>query len=188
MDAVESTVHLSRTLLLSQSYEPIKAITWQRAITLLTLGKVEVLESYDGFVRSSTVVIKIPAVVRLLRAFRRFRKPVKFSRVNIYGRDNYCCQYCGKQHRVADLTYDHVLPRALGGKTVWANIVSCCQDCNARKGNRTPEQAGMKLIRQPTQPKAMPALTIEISKRNVPDAWRDYLYWTSALGDGITDP
>jgi 5-methylcytosine-specific restriction endonuclease McrA len=85
----------NRTLLLSQGFEPIKVISWQRAITLLTLGKVEVIEEYDAEIKAVSVVIKAPAVVRLLRAFRRHAKPVKFSRVNIYARDGYRCQYCG---------------------------------------------------------------------------------------------
>lgn len=176
-----STSH--RTLLLSQSYEPVKVISWQRAITLLTLGKIEVIESYDGSVRSPSVVIKIPAVVRLLRAFKRFRKPVKFSRVNIYARDRYTCQYCGVKKRIADLTYDHVIPRAQGGKTSWTNIVSCCVECNKRKGNRTPEQASMTLRNKPIQPRWVPALAIQISRRSIPQAWRDYCYWTSALSE-----
>jgi len=105
----------SQTLLLNQGFEPIKVISWQRAITLLFLGKVEVLEEYDHNIRSVTMIIKIPAVVRLLRAFRRHARPVKFSRVNIYARDNYRCQYCGKKAPISDLTYDHVLPRSQGG-------------------------------------------------------------------------
>lgn len=173
-------VHL-RTLLLSQSYEPVKVVSWQRAITLLTLGKVEVLEEYDGAVRSPTVVIKVPAVIRLLRNFRRFRKPVKFSRINIYGRDSYTCQYCGVKKRATKLTYDHVVPRSRGGKTVWTNIVTCCVECNAKKANRTPEQAGMTLRKQPKQPQALPALTIRLSRSSMPEAWRDYLYWTGEL-------
>jgi 5-methylcytosine-specific restriction endonuclease McrA len=145
------------------------------------LGKIEVVESYDGVVRSPSVIIKIPAVVRLLRAFKRFRKPVKFSRVNIYARDKYRCQYCGTKKRLADLTYDHVVPRAQGGKTTWTNIVSCCAACNEKKGNRTPEQAGMRLRNKPVQPRWVPALTIQVSRTSMPDAWRDYLYWTSSL-------
>ena len=81
----------NRTLLLSQGFEPIKVISWQRAITLLTLGKVEVIEEYDAELKAVSLVIKAPAVVRLLRAFRRHAKPVKFSRVNIYARDGYRC-------------------------------------------------------------------------------------------------
>jgi 5-methylcytosine-specific restriction endonuclease McrA len=140
-----------------------------------------VIESYDGEVSSPTFVIKIPAVVRLLRAFKRFQKPVKFSRVNIYARDRYTCQYCGQVHNITDLTYDHVKPRAQGGKTEWSNIVTACSSCNAKKANRTPEQAGMKLLSKPSRPEWVPALVISVSRKSVPDAWRDYLYWTGEL-------
>jgi 5-methylcytosine-specific restriction endonuclease McrA len=170
-----------RTLLLSQSYEPIKVITWQRAITLLFLGKVEVIEEYGDDLRSVSLVIKIPAVVRLLRAFRRHHKPVKFSRVNIYARDSYTCQYCAAKLSVSELTYDHVVPRSQGGLTEWTNIVTCCPDCNRRKGGRTPAQASMRLLAEPQQPRWVPAVTIRVSLRSVPEAWRDYLYWTGEL-------
>jgi 5-methylcytosine-specific restriction endonuclease McrA len=172
-----------QTLMLSQSYEPVKVIPWQRAIQLLTLGKVEVVEEYDREVRSTYLVIKIPAVVRLLRAFRRHRKPVKFSRVNIYGRDDYACQYCGAKRPIDDLTYDHVLPRSRGGRTTWSNIVTCCSRCNLKKADRTPAEAGMVLRREPKQPVDLPAVVIEVSKKSVPDAWRDYLYWTGSLDE-----
>ena len=176
MNAVDT-----RTLLLSQGYEPIKVISWQRAITLLFLGKVEVVEEYTDDIRSVTLVIKIPAVVRLLRAFRRHAKPVKFSRVNIYARDHYRCQYCGKKAGMPELTYDHVVPRSQGGRTDWTNIVTACYDCNRKKGGRTPKQAGMHLLSQPVQPNWVPAMTIRISTRSVPEAWQDYLYWTGEL-------
>lgn len=171
----------NRTLLLTQGYEPIRLISWRRALTLLTLGKVEVVESYDRDIKTTQVIFKVPAVVRLLRAFRRHHKPVKFSRVNIYARDKYRCQYCGAKAPVSDLTYDHVVPRAQGGKTNWTNIVTCCYTCNRFKGNRTPAQAGMRLRSQPVQPRWIPAVTIRISTTSVPDAWRDYLYWTGDL-------
>jgi 5-methylcytosine-specific restriction endonuclease McrA len=174
-------VATSRTLLLSQGYEPIKVIPWQRAITLLFLGKVEVIEEYSHDIRSVSLVIKVPAVVRLLRAFRRHAKPVKFSRVNIYARDHYRCQYCGKKAAMHELTYDHVIPRSQGGRTEWTNIVTACYECNRHKGGRTPKQAGMHLLSQPAQPNWVPAVTIRISTRSVPDAWRDYLYWTGEL-------
>lgn len=170
-----------QTLLLSQSYEPLKLIPWQRALTLLTLGKVEVLEEYSEDVRTTHVVFKMPAVVRLLRAFRRHKKPVKFSRVNIYARDKYRCQYCGKKSTMSELTYDHVVPRAQGGKTTWTNIVAACMSCNARKGNRTPAQANMRLRSKPYQPRWVPAVMIRVSSSSMPDAWRDYLYWTGKL-------
>lgn len=176
--------HTARTLVLDTGYAPVEIISWQRAITLLTLGKCEVLESYDGFVRSRTVAFKIPAVIRLLRVFKRFRKPVKFSRINIYARDNYSCQYCGVKKTIGELTYDHVIPRAQGGKTTWTNIVSACGECNKKKANRTPEQAGMKLRRAPAQPTKVPVLTITFHDRAVPDQWRDWAYWTVPLDEG----
>ena len=169
------------TLLLSQSYEPLKVIPWQRAFTLLLLGKVEVLHEYDRDVKTVTIVFKMPAVIRLLRAFRRHKKPVKFSRVNIYARDRYRCQYCGDKSPMAELTYDHVVPRAQGGRTVWNNIVTACYTCNAYKGNRTPKQANMKLRTEPVRPNWVPAVSIRVSRQSVPDAWRDYLYWTTSL-------
>lgn len=170
-----------RTLVLSQGFEPVKIVSWQRAITLLFLGKVEVLEEYDRGIKTTSVVIKIPAVVRLLNAFRRHKKPVRFSRVNIYGRDKYTCQYCGKKKSINELTYDHILPRAQGGKTNWLNIATACMPCNAKKGNRTPAQAGMKLLRPPFQPEATPTLVLAVNQESMPDAWREYCYWTGEL-------
>jgi 5-methylcytosine-specific restriction endonuclease McrA len=174
----------AQTLLLNQGFEPIKVISWQRAITLLFLGKVEVLEEYGRDIRGATIVIKVPAVVRLLRAFRRHARPVKFSRVNIYARDHYKCQYCAKKA----LTYDHVVPRSQGGQTEWTNIVTCCYLCNRKKGGRTPREAGMALLAQPTQPNWVPAVAIRISLRSIPEAWRDYLYWTGELDTESSGP
>lgn len=174
---------IHRTLVLSQSYEPINIVSWKQAITLLFLGKAEVIEEYDRNIKTTSVVIKIPAVVRLLSAFRRHKKAVKFSRINIYGRDKYSCQYCGAKKRIGDLTYDHVVPRAQGGKTTWSNIATACESCNRRKANRTPEQAGMRLLKVPVQPSATPVLIVTVSRESVPDAWRDYLYWTTELDE-----
>jgi 5-methylcytosine-specific restriction endonuclease McrA len=171
----------NRTLLLSQGYEPIKVISWRRAIALLTLGKVEVVEEYGDELRAVSLVIKMPAVVRLLRAFRRHRGVVKFSRVNIAARDGYRCQYCAVKCKLGDLTYDHVLPRSRGGATSWDNIVSACVACNSRKANRTPMEAGMKLDKKPVQPAWMSAVIVTVSNQSVPDAWRDYMYWTGEL-------
>lgn len=171
----------TQTLLLSQGYEPIKVISWRRAITLLTLGKVEVIEAYDNEISAATLVIKIPAVVRLLRAFRRHNKPVRFSRINIFARDGYRCLYCGAKRLISELTYDHVVPRAQGGKTTWDNIATCCVPCNRKKGNRTPALARMVLRQAPAQPSWTPAVVIRISRSSVPDAWRDYLYWTAEI-------
>ena len=174
-------VDTTRTLLLSQGYEPIKVISWQRAMTLVTLDKVEVVEEYDAEVRATSLLVRVPAVVRLRKAFRRHAKPVKFSRVNIYARDAYRCQYCGIKCTIDQLTYDHVVPRSRGGRTSWENIVSCCYACNARKANRTPAEAKMKLRTTPVRPAWIPAVQIRVSTKSVPDAWRDYVYWAGEI-------
>jgi 5-methylcytosine-specific restriction endonuclease McrA len=174
-------VESSRTLLLTQGYEPIQIISWQRAITLLALDKVEVVEEYDAQIRAPSIIVRVPAVVRLRKAFRRHAKPVKFSRVNIYARDRHRCQYCAVKCTIAELTYDHVVPRSKGGRTSWENIVSACYACNRRKANRTPAEAGMKLLAPPARPSWMPSVQIRVSARSVPDAWRDYVYWTAEI-------
>jgi 5-methylcytosine-specific restriction endonuclease McrA len=174
----------ARTLLLNSTYEPLKVITWQRAVTLLWLGKVEVIRHYDRDIRSVTFKIRMPAVVRLLRFIRRKRQQISFSRKNLFARDDNSCQYCGQKRDSSELTYDHVVPRSLGGKTDWQNIVTCCIACNRRKGGRTPEQAGMRLLRHPRRPEKLPGvLTITIGLSSAPDAWRDFLYWNVQLDE-----
>lgn len=149
---------MASTLLLNVTYEPMKVISWQRAITLLFLDKAELVEAYDEVIRSINHAVHKPSVVRLRRYARQERK-VKFSRVNIYRRDAFACQYCGAQPGAAALTLDHVLPRARGGRTEWTNIVTACARCNAQKADRTPEQAAMPLRRRPFKPSAMPMVS-----------------------------
>ncbi len=183
------TEDATRTLLLNQGYEPIKVIPWQRAITLLALDKVDVIEEYAARVHAVSLVVQVPAVVRLRTGFRRHNRPVKFSRVNIYARDGHRCQYCGVKCAIDQLTYDHVLPRSRGGRTTWDNIVSCCVACNATKANRTPAEARMALRSRPLRPAWMPAVQIRVSARSVPDAWRDYVYWTGEIEqEGVCSP
>jgi 5-methylcytosine-specific restriction endonuclease McrA len=172
---------MEQVLLLNITYEPLKVINWKRAITLFVLGKVEVLEEYGKEIHSVSFTIKLPAVVRLLRMVKRPKTPVKFSRQNIYTRDKYVCQYCGGKLPSEELTYDHVIPKSRGGKTKWTNIVTCCIPCNRKKGGRTPEEAHMRLIRSPSCPTWLPALKITIGFREVPQSWRDYLYWNVEL-------
>jgi len=174
----------SRTLLLNSTFEPLKVISWQRAVTLLWLGKVEIIRTYDRDIRAVTFRIKMPAVVRLLRFVRRKRPQISFSRRNLFARDENTCQYCGKPRDTSELTYDHVIPRWQGGKTEWTNIVTCCVDCNRKKGGRTPDHAGMRLRRAPKRPDYLPGvLTVTIGVRNAPDSWRDFLYWNVALDE-----
>ena len=168
-------------LLLNISYEPIKIINWQKAITMLCLGKVEVIEEYGRNIHSVSFTIKLPSVVRLLNIVKRNQKPVKFSRQNIYARDKYKCQYCGTKSPPEDLTYDHVLPKSRGGRTEWKNIVTCCIDCNRKKGGRTPREASMKLLKKPVMPAWVPAVRLTIGFNHVPQTWREYLYWNVEL-------
>ncbi len=163
------------------SYEPLKVIDWRKAITLLCLGKVEVIEEYGRDIRSVSVTIRLPSVVRLLRLVKRPKSPVRFSRRNIYARDRHRCQYCGRRFPTEDLTYDHVLPRSRGGRTEWKNIVTCCVTCNRKKGGKTPEEAGMRLVRKPSRPTWVPAVRLTLGVKQIPSTWRDYLYWNVEL-------
>ena len=163
--------------MLNISYEPLKVINWKKAVTLLCLGKVEVIEEYARDIHSVSFTIKLPAVVRLLKVVKRNKSPVKFSRQNIYARDRYKCQYCGLKHPLEELTYDHIQPKSRGGKTEWKNIVTCCIKCNRKKGGRTPREASMRLIKKPVIPKWIPSIRLTIGFKKVPQTWREYLYW-----------
>ncbi|HAR46035.1 MAG: HNH endonuclease [Nitrospirae bacterium GWC2_57_13] len=174
---------MDRTLLLNASFEPLKVISWQRAITLLTQGKVEVIESYEREIRGVTITFRLPSVLRLLKLvkIRRASPEVRFSRANIYQRDQYTCQYCGARYAAEELTFDHVIPLVQGGDTSWENIVTACLACNNRKGGRTPRQADLRLVRAPMKPKWMPVVTVTIGIKSAPLSWRDYLYWNIEL-------
>ncbi len=170
------------TLLLNADYTPLKILPWQRAVHMWFSEKVEIVEEYNDFeLRSMSVTIKCPAVVRLLKYVKRDNKRVKFSRVNVFGRDQFTCQYCQDQPGTPELTYDHVIPRAQGGQTTWDNIVTACIPCNSRKGNRTPEKAAMPLKVQPRRPKERPFHQFTLNIPQTPDAWRNYLYWNQEL-------
>jgi 5-methylcytosine-specific restriction endonuclease McrA len=179
---------MEQTLLLNATFEPLKVVHWQKAVTLWCQGKVEIISHYDREVHAVSFSFKLPSVIRLLRFVhikRRFDY-VPFSRANIYARDHYRCQYCSDVFPTSELTFDHVVPVAHGGRKDWENIVTCCITCNRRKGGRTPEQAGMRLVRHPRRPEKAPALErlrITIGLRNAPESWRDYIYWNVSLDD-----
>jgi 5-methylcytosine-specific restriction endonuclease McrA len=170
---------MEHTLVLNATYEPLRIVSWQKAITLLFQGKVEVIANHDREIRGVTVRVKLPSVLRLLRHVRMKRPfaEVPFSRPNVYARDDYRCQYCGGHFSSSELTFDHVIPVARGGHKGWDNIVTCCVKCNRKKGDRTPEQANMKLVRKPRRPEALPSLTLSLGLGRAPESWRDYLYF-----------
>lgn len=171
---------MQSVLLLNTSFEPLKVISWQRAITLFFTGKVEVIEEYDHSIRSVSLIIKAPAVVRLLRFVRIGRRSPPLCRGNILARDNFQCQYCAKELTAKDATLDHVLPRSQGGITSWNNVVCSCMPCNRRKGGRTPFEARMALLKKPVKPDWLPVLNIRFHGK-IPISWRIFL----SLGPGI---
>lgn len=163
-----------QTLLLNAWMFPMRIVSWQEAITLWYLGKVDVLEAYDDCVSSPSMTVQIPAVVRLKRSVHHVRRGVKFSRANVFGRDGYRCQYCGARKPRAELSFDHVVPRTAGGRTGWENIVTACRPCNHEKRNRTPEQAGMRLLRRPARPSSLPVAPFGFGQIDIPKEWADY--------------
>lgn len=169
-------------LVLDCDYRPLRVDDWKRAICDVLIGKQEVIEySRDRTIRGVSQAYPMPSVVRVLRRFRRDRIRIKFSRLNIYARDGFVCQYCARRFPTEDLTFDHVVPRSRGGRTSWENIVTACggaDGCNAKKANRTPEQAGMRLVRQPRKPSWLPVVTVRMH-RDIPPEWASY--WSGAL-------
>jgi 5-methylcytosine-specific restriction endonuclease McrA len=121
------------------------------------------------------LIMQVPAVIRIRTWEGSVKHGVKFSRFNIFMRDNYRCQYCGEVKKPTGLNYDHVTPRNQGGKTVWDNIVASCYKCNTKKAGRTPEQAGMHLIRRPFRPKSLPIVNIRFTFDHAHDIWKPYL-------------
>lgn len=161
-------------LLLNASFEPLRVISWQRAVSMLFLGKIEIVEEYEHNIRSVSVVIKAPAVVRLLKYVQLGRKSPPLCRSNILARDDFQCQYCAKPLTSKEATLDHVIPRSQGGKTCWENIVCCCSVCNRKKGGRTPAEARMSVLKKPTRPDWLPVLTIRLNGK-IPISWKNFL-------------
>lgn len=176
-------------LVLDKGFQPVARVSWQRAVTLLFEGKVEVLDSYEKSVRSVTLEVKVPAVIRHLRTVRAKKKGIRFSRENVYARDAGRCQYCGLKVGRHEFTYDHVVPRRLGGATTWENVVVACVKCNQKKGGRTPFEARMTLLTKPVKPtRPLGTLRFPLSYgEGMPAIWkawlRDVAYWHAELDE-----
>jgi 5-methylcytosine-specific restriction endonuclease McrA len=191
-------------LALNRQYSPVHVISARRAFCLLYKGLAEVIaqdaggfQSYDfaswlecslvqlelgdaeedDWIQTVRFEIRVPRVVRLLRYERTPRNSVKFNRRNVFLRDEFMCQYCGRRYGGHRLSLDHVLPKSRGGPTNWENIVCCCLDCNVRKGGRTPPEAGMRLIRPPRKPARNPVLFHHLQTPK-------YASWKPFLPDG----
>ena len=166
-------VNLNRNVLvLNQNYEPIAICDAKKAIILVYLGKAEIVERLDYEVRSMSISMPFPSVVRLQIYIYRPYTTVILNRKNVIRRDRHTCQYCGKKN--VPLTIDHIIPKQFGGKHSWENLVCACVRCNNRKGNRTPEQANMKMLKKPNKPSYLFFLQFFIEKPH--ESWRPYLF------------
>lgn len=175
MDA--SSLESFRVLVLNASYEPIRIVSWQRAMLLYLGQKIDALEFYETQVRSIQQSFVLPAVVRMKRYIRP-KRPfgyVRFSRQHVFMRDDYECQYCQNIFVGKELTLDHVVPVTRGGLTSWSNIVTCCVPCNQRKGAKTPQEAGLHLYKVPTEPLPGFLPDLLLYKRSMPESWKLYL-------------
>ena len=168
---------MENTLLLSATYEPVRIISWKKAIILTLLGKVDVLEEYALTIHSPSISLQLPAVVKLQRYVKYLPRKVKFSRQNLYHRDNYTCQYCHHPKPMSQLTYDHVIPRSRGGKTNWTNVVTACVRCNLKKGNQLINQINFRLLKEPAEPNWLPAFSPALGMDSAPSLWLTYLNW-----------
>jgi 5-methylcytosine-specific restriction endonuclease McrA len=163
-------------LVLNYTFEPLHFTNAKRAVTLLLSGKAESVEASPRVIRSPSISLVLPAVIRLGFYIRKpFLDRVAFNKKNILRRDGYTCQYCGR--RGERLTVDHVLPRSRGGETTWTNVVAACLRCNLRKGNRTLTEAGMSLIREPGHPQFLFSLHLlrHPHASSFLESWRKYL-------------
>lgn len=192
------------TLVLTREYTPHKIISQERAVMMIFQGKITVVEEYSeefgkievhrkrdfpNVVRSygnrfnldEPIILKAPSVVALRSAVVHMKRGVKFSRMNVFARDGFRCQYCLEHKLSKALNFDHLIPRQQGGKTDWTNIVTSCYPCNSKKANRTPDQAGMKLRRLPFKPRTLPVVGPRFSPQDISESWLQYLgdSWSS---------
>ena len=211
MSDVGAGVLDSSVLVLNRLFVAIHVISVRRAFCLLCKDLAEVISfengqyaSYDfqswqelsefrarfkeefkdqDWVRTVRCEIQVPRIIRLLFYDKLPKQTVKFNRRNIFARDGNRCQYCGRKYPTSELSLDHVVPRSMGGKSTWTNVVCACLECNVKKGGRTPEQAGMRLIAPPTRPRRNPILSLKLTNSKY-RSWRVFLenaYWEVEL-------
>ena len=168
-------------LVLNHNYEPLNVCNARRAVILLSRGKAEVLEEGVGAFHTVSATFPFPSVIRLVYVIKRPHPQVRLNRREIFARDDFTCQYCGRRTR--DLTIDHVMPRRLGGGHSWENLVSACKACNHKKAGRTPAQAGMRLLKPPAPPKS----TYVFLFHDYLDRHQEWLKFIPG-GDGLAAP
>ncbi len=164
-----------RVLVLNQTFEPLRVCSARRAVVLVFTGKAERIEDSPRLFRSPSTVLVVPAVIRLQSFVRKPVPPsVSFNKKNILKRDAFTCQYCARNGGER-MTIDHIIPKSLGGRTVWENVVSCCRACNLRKGSKRPAEAGMSLLRKPGKPRSPLSLGLFVHSAPHTASWWKYL-------------
>ncbi|MBI4659208.1 MAG: HNH endonuclease [Verrucomicrobia bacterium] len=196
-----------QVLVLNRLWQAVNVCSAKRALTLLFEGRAQVvLGTNDGAfetfnftewqdfserqphpesIHTISFRIRIPKVILLVLFDRLPKKEVKFTRFNVFERDKNICQYCGGTFDRKDLNLDHVIPKHKGGPTSWENIVCSCVPCNTKKANRTPQEAGMHLIRKPKRPKWRPFIQVNLGL-SYHDSWRHFLdvaYWNVEIAE-----
>ena len=164
-------------LVLNASYEPINICAARRALVLVLKGVASAEEESSNAVHSARAAVRLPSVIRLLEYRRIPRQTRALSRKNILMRDRYTCQYCHRTLPASELTLDHVVPRSRGGETSWENLVACCHHCNNRKGNRTPDEAAMRLARSPRPFSLHTSRHLMRLLAKSDEQWRKYLFY-----------
>ena len=164
-------------LVLNASYEPINVCAARRALVLVLKGVATAEEHAPFPIHTARHTLTMPSVIRLLEYRRIPQQSRALSRKNILMRDRYACQYCLKSPPSVDLTLDHVIPRSRHGESSWENLVACCHTCNNRKGNRTPEEAGMKLHRAPRPFSLHTSRHLMRLLGKSDEQWRKYLFY-----------
>ena len=178
----------SNVLVLNRSYLPIHVTSARRAFALIYRDVARAVnEDYRTFdfeewhriegqpaIGTTRGPIRVPRVILLVTYDRIPKRQIRYSRVNVFARDKYTCQYCGARPPRSELNLDHVVPRSMGGKTTWDNVVASCVECNRRKGGRTPQQARLRLIRKPSRPRWTPLMNLAIPQARY-DEWQPFL-------------
>ena len=196
-------------LVLNKHYMAVRIVRARRAFSLLFRELAEVVSFEEGvysnynfqswcevsefkrnfepdghdWVSTVSFYIAVPRIIRLLFYDHLPRNEVRFNRRNIFARDKNSCQYCGMRYPTSELSLDHVIPKSMGGKSAWDNIVCACTKCNVRKGGRTPRQAGLKLIQKPVKPKRNPLIHVHLGHQRY-QSWKQFLdhaYWSVEL-------
>lgn len=192
-------------LVLNRLYQAVQVTGVRRAFRLFYTGRARAITSdFSSFdfadwcdlppsmgaplIRTPTYIIEIPSVIQLLEYAKVPNQGIRFNRRNLFIRDRSRCQYCGVYRSQRELNLDHVVPTSRGGRSTWENVVVACLPCNTRKGNRTPAEAHMKLIRPPKRPIAHPLLRSRWIGHRLPDSWKTFLdeaYWSVELSDEV---